>query len=291
MPGGEEKRVCFVIAPIDDEGTETRARSDQVLNHVIAPAAKECGYTALRADKISEPGLITPQIIQHLVEDPLVIADLTDWNPNVFYELAVRHAVRKPVVQIIQAGQRIPFDVAGTRTIELDHRDLDSADRCRGEIARQIRAVEKDVSQVDTPISVAIDLQSLRRSENPLEKSNAEIISMLQELRAAVGDLARGSAPELAIDPRVLEELIYTLTGLDGTLTLGAREEGPSERFEEGQGYLRHAMRLVEGLVVGPNVPSTMVERAYARWVRQSKAQPERPSSRLPDLPSPHPAP
>ncbi|MCK9376184.1 MAG: hypothetical protein M0P73_08545 [Syntrophobacterales bacterium] len=181
MPDQEE-RICFVIAPIGEEGTEVRRRSDQVLKHIITPAAKECGYKAVRADTISEPGMITSQVIQHLVEDPLVIADLTGRNPNVFYELAVRHAVRKPCVQIIQMGEPIPFDVSQSRTIQVDHHDLDSAARCKEELVRQIHSVEKDPSDIDTPITVAIDLQSLRQSDNPLEKSNAEIISILQDL-------------------------------------------------------------------------------------------------------------
>ncbi len=119
------EKTCFVIAPIGEAESETRKRSDQVLKHVIAPAASACGYKAIRADQISEPGMITSQVIQHIVEDPLVIADQTDRNPNVFYELAIRHAIRKPLVQLIKKGEQIPFDVAGTRTIHVDHRDLD----------------------------------------------------------------------------------------------------------------------------------------------------------------------
>jgi hypothetical protein len=175
-----------VIAPIGDEGSEVRRRSDQILTHIIDVAAKECGYETLRADKISEPGIITSQIIQHLLDDPLVIADMTGHNPNVFYELAVRHAIRKPVVQLIEKGEKIPFDVAATRTIQVDHHDLDSVAKCRQEMISQIRAVEKDPTDVDTPISAAIDLQQLRRSGNPMEKSTAEIISMLQSLHAKI---------------------------------------------------------------------------------------------------------
>lgn len=182
-------KLCFVIAPIGDEGTEVRRRSDQVLTHIIDVAAKECGYETLRADKISEPGIITSQIIQHLLDDPLVIADMTGHNPNVFYELAVRHAIRKPVVQLIEKGEKIPFDVAATRTVQVDHHDLDSVAKCRQELASQIRAAEKDPTDVDTPISSAIDLQQLHRSGNPIEKSTAEIISMLQSLHAKIDAL------------------------------------------------------------------------------------------------------
>jgi hypothetical protein len=128
------ERICFVIAPIGEPDSETRKRSDQVLKHVISPAAAECGYKALRADQISEPGMITSQVIQHVVEDPLVIADLTDRNPDVFYELAIRHAIRKPLVQMIKKGEQIPFDVAGTRTIPLDHKDLASVDDAKREV-------------------------------------------------------------------------------------------------------------------------------------------------------------
>jgi hypothetical protein len=185
------KPICFVIAPIDDLGTEVRRRSDQMRDHIFDPVAGQiCGYRVIRADALSEPGLITSQVIQHLIDDPLVIADLTGRNPNVFYELAIRHAVRKPVVQIIHLGERIPFDVAQSRTIEVDYHDLDSVAKCKSELEKQIHAVEKDPSLTDNPISFAIDLQASRRSANPVEKTNAEIIELLSTLSMQMRDLA-----------------------------------------------------------------------------------------------------
>ena len=83
-------KICFVIAPIGEETSDTRKRSDQVLRHIIAPSVLKHGYQAIRADQIAEPGMIASQVIQHIVEDALVAADLTDWNPNVFYELSRR---------------------------------------------------------------------------------------------------------------------------------------------------------------------------------------------------------
>ena len=105
------EKLCFVISPIGDQDSETRKRSDQVLRHVVRPAADICGYMAVRADEIDKPGIITSQVIQHVVNDDLVVADLTESNPNVFYELAIRHALKKPLVQIIRKGEAIPFDV------------------------------------------------------------------------------------------------------------------------------------------------------------------------------------
>ena len=137
------EKICFVIAPIGEPESDIRKRSDRVLKHIIRPAVESCGYKAVRADEIAEPGMITNQIIRHVVDDPLVIADLTGQNPNVFYELAIRHYIGKPLIQIINKVEDIPFDVGSMRTIEVDHQDLDSVEKAKTEIQRQIQSLEE----------------------------------------------------------------------------------------------------------------------------------------------------
>ena len=186
------ERICFVIAPIGDQESDTRKRSDQVLKHVIKPAATECSYNAIRSDEIAEPGLITSQVIQHIVDDPIVIADLTERNPNVFYELAIRHALKKPFVQIIKKGEQLPFDVAGMRTISVDHHDLDSVEVARKEIVSQIKSVEDlTPEQVETPISVSLELQFLRQSENPEQRSLADLVAAVSDVRSGFNNLEK----------------------------------------------------------------------------------------------------
>ena len=150
------KKICFVIAPIGKPESETRKRSDQVLQHIIRPAVESCGYKAVRADKMDEPGMITNQIIRHVVDDPLVIADLTGQNANVFYELAIRHAIRKPLVQIINKVEDIPFDIITMRTILVDHQNPDSFEEAKTEIKNQIQSLEANSSRLENPISVAL---------------------------------------------------------------------------------------------------------------------------------------
>ena len=185
----QTKGTCFVISPIGENGSEVRRRADHVFKYIIEPVAKESGYTAIRADHISKPGLITSQIITRLVEDPLVIADLAGHNPNVFYELAIRHVARKPVIQITQVGEPIPFDVAPTRTIQLDHKDLESVEQCKSNLSKQIRSIEKDASSFDNPISTTVDLKLFREKASSPERGNAIMISMLSDLRAMVAQL------------------------------------------------------------------------------------------------------
>ncbi|MDM4014986.1 hypothetical protein [Roseiconus lacunae] len=205
-----EMKQCFVISPIGEAGSEVRRRADQVLRHVIEPATLACGYEAIRADKMSEPGMITSQVIQRIVDDTLVIADLTGSNPNVFYELAIRHAIRKPLVQLIQKGDKIPFDVAGMRTVPVDHKDLDSVDEARNEIEKQIRAIEgKTPEEIDSPITVSIELQALKTSENPEQRSLAEFVSAVSDLRSDIAGIEkRLSEPHKLFPPELLMEII-----------------------------------------------------------------------------------
>jgi hypothetical protein len=191
-------KTCFVIAPIGEADSEIRKRSDQIFKHVITPTAAECGYDPLRADHISEPGMITSQVIQHIMNDPLVVADLTGRNPNVFYELALRHALRKPLVQIIKRGEQIPFDVAGTRTIPVDRHDLDSVETAKEEIVKQIKAIEKKPADIETPISVSIDLQNLKQSGNPEQRSLGDLLTAVTEVRTGLANVEKRLTSQMA---------------------------------------------------------------------------------------------
>jgi hypothetical protein len=246
------EKVCFVIAPIGDSDSETRKRSDQVLRHVIRPAVMVCGYKAIRADEIDKPGLITSQVIQHVVTDPLVVADLTERNPNVFYELALRHAIRKPLVQLIRKGDTIPFDVAGTRTIYVDHRDLDSVEAAKSEIIEQTKALENDPSDIETPISVSLDLQLLRQSEKPEERSLADLVAAVAELRTSLSKVeARiGTKDQQGMLDEIQTELRSLPARLDEYLEAPRLPWLRRGRF--------HPMMLRELLHIGPHASPAM---------------------------------
>jgi hypothetical protein len=239
-------KLCFVISPIGDPDSETRKRSDQVLKHVVRPAATTCGYNAVRADEIDKPGMITSQVIQHVVNDALVVADLTERNPNVFYELAIRHALRKPLVQIIKKGEAIPFDVAGTRTIYVDHKDLDSVEAAKNEIIEQIKALEKDSSDIETPISVSLDLQLLRQSEKPEERSLADLVAAVVDLRASLTkvELRIGTKDQEGLLGEIQSELRALPSRLDDYLGVSRLPGMRRGRF--------HPMMLREMLHMGP---------------------------------------
>lgn len=150
--------ACFYIAPIGQDGSEQRKHSDLFLGTIVEPALESFGLRVVRADSIDKPGVITRQILDYIMKSRLVIADLSFHNPNVFYELALRHAVKLPIVQIIRSGDGIPFDVNQMRTIHIDTSDIYSfaprIDSYRSEVANQVRRALEPDYVVDTPISV-----------------------------------------------------------------------------------------------------------------------------------------
>jgi len=168
-------QICFVIAPIGEEGSEIRKRSDRVFNYLIEPAALACGYKAVRADKISKPGIITMQVIEQVLNAPMTVADLTGHNANAFYELAIRHMVKKPLVQMITKGERIPFDLAASRVLYYDEPSLETVEKTRADLAEHIRSAEGGVADADNPISVSVERHALRTSGDPLGTQVAEL--------------------------------------------------------------------------------------------------------------------
>ena len=194
----KEDNLCFVISPIGDSGTPTRSRSDLVLNQIIEPAAKRVGLQVLRSDTDRRPGLITSQIIRHLLNAKVVVADLTDHNANVFYELALRHAFRKPVIQLILKGQPIPFDAHGLRTIEyLLPADASSPEKISGilktiqeaqdEVAEQIRAAISPDFEVESTVTIAAKLEDLTRSKTPESPS----LQIMETILEQIGSLTK----------------------------------------------------------------------------------------------------
>lgn len=151
-------KVCFYIAPIGATGSEARKHSDLFLNSIVEPALKDFGLSVVRADKIGESGMITSQILEHILKSKLAIVDLSLHNPNAFYELAIRHATRLPIVQIIRKNDRIPFDVDQIRTIEIDTTDIYSLvpqiETYRSEIANHVRHILSNQDNVTNPLTV-----------------------------------------------------------------------------------------------------------------------------------------
>lgn len=114
---------AFVIGPIGDKDTEEGSPARlayeaaiEVLDRIIRPACEANGVDVLRADEINRPGDLVDQIFRLIRDSHVVIADLTGANPNVMYELGLRHSTGKLTIQLGEKN-KLPFDVSTIRTI------------------------------------------------------------------------------------------------------------------------------------------------------------------------------
>lgn len=221
MSNGAEK-TCFVICPIGAAGSQIRARSDDILENLIKPIAADFGFRAYRQSDNSQPGEITDQIVKEVVEANLVVADLTGLNPNVFYELAIRHFEGRPFIQIASAETLLPFDIKGISTVFIDHSSVGALDACRAELKKHFSEVVGGRATFSNPFSRYRDRAAAEQSLNPQDKQLLVFAEQIEALKAEVRELSASSAAERARSTYSNNALVNALLSTPTVVTAGS---------------------------------------------------------------------
>ncbi|MGD1967406.1 MAG: TRAFs-binding domain-containing protein [Desulfobacterales bacterium] len=154
------RQLCFVDMPFGakaDPKTGTEIDFDQIYDEAIKPSAEESGLECIRGDEERTGGIIHRAMFARLLLCEFVIADLTTANPNVFYELGVRHAAKPyTTIPIFATIGDLPFDVSLVRAIpyDLENGQLTDAGakKLKSELKSRIkRALEGPVAK-DSPL-------------------------------------------------------------------------------------------------------------------------------------------
>ncbi|MFJ2895163.1 hypothetical protein ACUN29_35025 [Streptomyces sp. WC2508] len=236
----DQPRRCFVVGPIGDPHAANGSPEREAFEHhlgifeqVIAPACEKYGISAVRADGIAHAGDINEQICRHVVESDLVVADVSGGNPNVMYELGLRHITGKPTIHIGEAGQ-LPFDIASIRTIRYQ-RTRSHLAGARKEIESALEAGLRDGFELLTPARV---LRGLQTGDGPASDSE-------------VGDGGKGEdSPGLLDDFAVIEdgldEMAADMEAITKTIeTIGAlTEQSSTEMLDLTQANAPMSARL-----------------------------------------------
>jgi hypothetical protein len=90
---------------------------NEVYRDAVEPLVKEIGFEPLRIDDVYGPGIIVNDIINNLSESSIVLAEISEKNANVYYELGLAHAFGKPTLLMATKGTSLPFDVGSHRCI------------------------------------------------------------------------------------------------------------------------------------------------------------------------------
>src|SRR5208337_2170558 len=181
MPDVAAKKLCFVVGPIGDEGTDTRDHADWLLDGIIRPVmATFHDFHVKRADHEARPGLIDVQMINDLLNAELVIADLSLLNPNAFYEIGIRHMTQKPIIHMQLATERTPFDVSLYRAIKFLRARFKDIEKAKEDLRLFVRAVLAPDYQPENPVSNAIGRLKLEQSATPEMRVIMEEIEQLK---------------------------------------------------------------------------------------------------------------
>jgi O-acetyl-ADP-ribose deacetylase (regulator of RNase III) len=168
-------KKCFVIMPFgekkDPDGNPINF--NQIYTEFIKDAVTDLGIECIRCDEIAETGWIHKKMFKHIFAADVTVVDITLLNPNVFYELGIRHALNQHVTVLIKkSGTATPFNIQGFQMLEYkldDPEGLEGTKKKIGEFIKNGLASR----EVDSPVYEVLD--NLKVQITPKKISKKEI--------------------------------------------------------------------------------------------------------------------
>lgn len=160
------------------------------------------------AYEIVDSGMIGNQIIDRIINDDLAVTNLTGNNPNVMYELAIRHASAKPIIHICENGTVLPFDIKDSRTIFYTD-DMFGVQELQNKFDVFVKNIDYSKEYPDNPIYNGIRIGTIFKKMQ--EEGQQDVADILQNILDKVSKLS-------GKDNRI--ELSKTLESNSGKLIL-----------------------------------------------------------------------
>ena len=160
-------KICFVVMPFGSKPVgKQKVNFDNIYEKIFKPAINAVALPeggklkAARTDKDFFSGDIGQEMFQYLNRSRFALADITSLNPNVMYEIGVRHAVRESGTAIFRQGDAtIPFDINHIKAFPYFYRPESNADEARTLIRRVLRESLQQ-NALDSPVQIALKAQS-----------------------------------------------------------------------------------------------------------------------------------
>ena len=153
----------------DSEGNEVNF--DEIYKDLIKPPIIELGIECIRCDEISKAGMIHKDMFNNIYNADIAVVDISILNPNVFYELGMRHSLKKSITVLLKRKHtQIPFNITGMRLIEYDETNVDSIEQAKLEIRKFVENGMHE-RQIDSPVFDAIEDLVVQTTEKVITKS------------------------------------------------------------------------------------------------------------------------
>lgn len=205
----EEKKTCFIITPIGGDNTEIRRAAEGIIDAVIQPILESLGFEVAVAHRMYRTGSITKQVLSRIINDDLVIANLSGLNPNVMYELAVRHSVRKPLVQICEKGTNLPFDINEERTIFFTN-DMAGVVEIKEQFEYMVKEAMED-KEPDNPVYRATEETMILKAVEKQDPEKFNILKRMDEFESKILSMLSKPKTKTPVNPPINIDTFETL--------------------------------------------------------------------------------
>ncbi len=172
--------TCFIIMPFG-------GWFDTYYEDIYCAAIEECNLKAKRADDLFRASSIIQDIWSFTKEAKIILADLTNKNPNVFYELGLAHALAKPAVLITQNIDDIPFDLRGLRIIAYNKNAPDWGEKLKHDLVNAI--TETLESPLETVPTTYLEATTKKKSID-VSRRDIELLDLKQDIESLKKQMA-----------------------------------------------------------------------------------------------------
>ncbi len=223
--------LCFVLMPFGRK-TDAAGRTtdfDAVYREIIAPAVVAVGLDPIRADEERVGGTIHKPMFERLMLCDYAVADITGANPNVFYELGIRHAMRpRSTVILFAEGTTLPFDIALLRGVAYRTNEAGAPlepKSCSAKVVRQLEAARANPHD-DSPLFQLLDYMprfEVDHSKTDIFRDRFNYSRKYKERLAEARKHGEGAVKEVMADP-ALDNLSDVEAGIVVDLYLSLRD-------------------------------------------------------------------
>lgn len=230
-------KTCFIVTPIGADNSNIRRAADGVIDSAIEPVLREFNYMCKVAHRVNQQGLITAQVINDVVESELVIANLTELNPNVMYELALRHCTDKPIIHICEKGTILPFDIKDQRTIMYEN-DMLGVKELKENLKKYIEEINESFEE-NSNIITFVRQQKILIDNIGSEEDSGMLKIILNEIRKNNGGY-NSMKKEFLNVPQICEK--YNILDSSINYWYFAKERGISKM--NGDNFIEESLKL-----------------------------------------------
>lgn len=202
------KPKAFILMPFAPE-------FDEIYTFLIQQGVHDAGFDVIRADDLLSQNNILRDILSSIVNSDLIIADLTGSNANVYYELGIAHAFKKPVILLTQDITELPFDLRSYRVIPYGTHFVKMS-QAKNELTELAKEFLTGKVPFGSPVSDFVNFSSLVQvSERSTDGAFGDLESepgyldymvMFEEVMETLGQVVASVGEELNLTTPKIEE-------------------------------------------------------------------------------------